>query len=316
MRKRVDTDRPPPVPVTRGSQASSSRRALLRCARQVRRKFRYGARSVSRRTVTALRTAVKPGASVVLAECSDATGGARLGLSRPKVSVRCARWRSPSTPSSRRRPGTTTIADVAELAGVSVPTVSKVINGRADVSAETRRRVEAAIRRARLPAARRARPVGRRCWRSSSTSSRASGRSRSSGASSGSRAAPAGRRPVRDAGPPATGPQLDRGRAGAPSDRRDRRLLGPQRGHARRSCGRAASRSSIVDPTGEPLHDTPSIGATNWNGGLTATRHLLGLGHRRIGVIGGSGLDPVQPRPAGRLSRGDGRGRACPSIRS
>ena len=23
----------------------------------------------------------------------------------------------------------------------------------------------------------------------------------------------------------------------------------------------------IVDPTGEPLHDTPSIGATNWNGG-------------------------------------------------
>ena len=45
----------------------------------------------------------------------------------------------------------------------------------------------------------------------------------------------------------------------------------------------------IVDPTGEPLHDTPSIGATNWNGGLTATRHLLGLGHRRIGVIGGPG---------------------------
>ena len=43
----------------------------------------------------------------------------------------------------------------------------------------------------------------------------------------------------------------------------------------------------VVDPTGEPLHDTPSIGATNWNGGLAATRHLLALGHRRIGVIGG-----------------------------
>ena len=43
----------------------------------------------------------------------------------------------------------------------------------------------------------------------------------------------------------------------------------------------------ILDPTGEPLHDTPSIGATNWNGGLAATRHLLGLGHRRIAVIGG-----------------------------
>jgi DNA-binding LacI/PurR family transcriptional regulator len=43
----------------------------------------------------------------------------------------------------------------------------------------------------------------------------------------------------------------------------------------------------VVDPTGEPLHDTPSVGATNWNGGLTATRHLLGLGHRRIGVLSG-----------------------------
>jgi DNA-binding LacI/PurR family transcriptional regulator len=43
----------------------------------------------------------------------------------------------------------------------------------------------------------------------------------------------------------------------------------------------------VVDPTGEPLHDTPSVGATNWNGGLTATRHLLSLGHRRIAAIGG-----------------------------
>jgi DNA-binding LacI/PurR family transcriptional regulator len=43
----------------------------------------------------------------------------------------------------------------------------------------------------------------------------------------------------------------------------------------------------IVDPTGEPMHDTPSVGATNWNGGLTATRHLIELGHRRIAAVGG-----------------------------
>ncbi len=43
----------------------------------------------------------------------------------------------------------------------------------------------------------------------------------------------------------------------------------------------------VVDPTGEPLHDTPSVGATYWSGGLAATRHLLALGHRRIGVISG-----------------------------
>lgn len=43
----------------------------------------------------------------------------------------------------------------------------------------------------------------------------------------------------------------------------------------------------LVDPNGEPAHASPSVGATNWNGGLSAARHLLGLGHRRIAVITG-----------------------------
>ena len=43
----------------------------------------------------------------------------------------------------------------------------------------------------------------------------------------------------------------------------------------------------VVDPAGTPGPETPSIGATNWQGGLTATRHLLELGHRRIAMIGG-----------------------------
>ena len=38
------------------------------------------------------------------------------------------------------------MADIAEMTGVSVPTVSKVVNGRKDVSAESRSRIEAAIR--------------------------------------------------------------------------------------------------------------------------------------------------------------------------
>jgi LacI family transcriptional regulator len=33
--------------------------------------------------------------------------------------------------------------------------------------------------------------------------------------------------------------------------------------------------------------DVPTIGATNWAGGLSATEHLLSLGHRRIGFIAG-----------------------------
>ena len=31
----------------------------------------------------------------------------------------------------------------------------------------------------------------------------------------------------------------------------------------------------------------PSVGATNWAGGVAATEHLIGLGHQRIAVIGG-----------------------------
>jgi LacI family transcriptional regulator, xylobiose transport system transcriptional regulator len=42
-----------------------------------------------------------------------------------------------------------------------------------------------------------------------------------------------------------------------------------------------------LDPTGQPLADTPSVAATNWSGAVAATRHLLELGHRRIGVLGG-----------------------------
>lgn len=43
----------------------------------------------------------------------------------------------------------------------------------------------------------------------------------------------------------------------------------------------------MVDPV--DIHDPTvvTIGSTNWAGGRTATEHLLGLGHRRIGWIGG-----------------------------
>ena len=43
----------------------------------------------------------------------------------------------------------------------------------------------------------------------------------------------------------------------------------------------------VIDPPGEPGAGIRSVGTTNWQGGLTATRHLIELGHRRIGIIGG-----------------------------
>jgi LacI family transcriptional regulator len=43
----------------------------------------------------------------------------------------------------------------------------------------------------------------------------------------------------------------------------------------------------LVDPLDEPRTSVYNIGATNWAGGVEATRHLLELGHRRIAYIGG-----------------------------
>jgi LacI family transcriptional regulator, xylobiose transport system transcriptional regulator len=43
----------------------------------------------------------------------------------------------------------------------------------------------------------------------------------------------------------------------------------------------------MVDPAGTPEPDVPSIGSADWNGGYLAARHLLDLGHRRIGIITG-----------------------------
>lgn len=185
------------------------------------------------------------------------------------------------------RPGRhVTIAKIAALAGVSVPTVSKVINGRSDVSLDTRRRVEATIREQGY----------QRPDRSTNRSNLIEVLFHELESTWALEIIMGVEQVARD-----------NNLALVLSEMQGRRQ--PGRGWiegvlTRRPTGVIAVFSDlsetlraqlktrgipfvVVDPTGEPVHDTPSIGATNWNGGLAATRHLLGLGHRRIGVICG-----------------------------
>jgi len=43
----------------------------------------------------------------------------------------------------------------------------------------------------------------------------------------------------------------------------------------------------VIDPLSLPRPDVASVGTTNFSGGLSAAQHLLALGHRRIGYVGG-----------------------------
>ena len=43
----------------------------------------------------------------------------------------------------------------------------------------------------------------------------------------------------------------------------------------------------VIDPINPPDNSIVSVGATNWQGGMSAVEHLIQLGHTRIGIIRG-----------------------------
>jgi LacI family transcriptional regulator len=184
-----------------------------------------------------------------------------------------------------------TMAEIAASAGVSVPTVSKVVNGRPDVAPATREKVEALLRdRGYQPP--RAHPRGGAIlidlvfakldtlWATAILTG------------------------VEEAAHRVGTSVVVSAVRGLHRKRPDRRWL--ESLADRRSDGVLLILSDlspdqqalladlripvvILDPAGTPGPTVPSVGATNWNGGLAATEYLLQLGHRRIAVIGGPG---------------------------
>jgi LacI family transcriptional regulator len=191
-----------------------------------------------------------------------------------------------STPGSQRR---TTLATIAAEAGVSLPTVSKVVNGRRDVAPATRALVERLLDEHHYT-----RTGTRRNRRSGLVDLVFNGLD-----------SPWAVEILR--GVEEWGTAHETGVA----------VSAVRHGNARRASWTSGLSSHdtdgvilvmsefisgqleqlraaniplvVIDPVNPPPPDVPSVGATNWAGGLAATEHLLGLGHRRIGAIAGPG---------------------------
>lgn len=185
-----------------------------------------------------------------------------------------------------------TLATVARQAGVSAPTVSKVVNGREDVAPETRARILAALEQAGYQS-----PVQRRAAAESGTVVEVvidvldsaytiqvlNGILQFAAAadveilvSVTGQSTPARHTPERRAQR-----MLEEGRAGmivVTSAFSEAQLHAFRRRHIP---------VVVIDPLNPPSADVVSVGATNWAGGKAATEHLLGLGHRLIAYIGG-----------------------------
>ncbi|WP_232667941.1 LacI family DNA-binding transcriptional regulator [Pseudonocardia sp. TRM90224] len=184
--------------------------------------------------------------------------------------------------------GSATIASIAAELGVSIPTVSKVLNGRADVAPATRAKIEEALERHRYKRRNRGPTTAGpplidlafheldSAWcieiiRGVEAAARVAGVGVVLSELGGEH------RPQQA--------WLDAVLA--------RRPLGvilvlSNLGQAQRHQLESRSIPFVVfDTAGEPPTGVPTVGSNNWSGGLAATRHLVELGHRRIAVISG-----------------------------
>lgn len=178
-----------------------------------------------------------------------------------------------------------TLARIARLAGVSAPTVSKVLNGRAGVADATRRRIEEIINQHGYEKFEFGEPnsmveLAFQCLDSPWALEILRGVEHA----------------VRREGMAVAVSEMQGELTFSDSWARqvlDRRPAGviavaaqPSPAHQELLISRRIP-LVLLDSSGEPDHRIPSVGVTNWNGGLLAARHLLELGHRRIAMIAG-----------------------------
>ncbi|MFF3030974.1 LacI family DNA-binding transcriptional regulator [Streptomyces rubiginosohelvolus] len=181
--------------------------------------------------------------------------------------------------------GRITLSSIASVAGVSVSTVSKVLNGRSDVSAETKGRVESVmddLGYQRRPARRRGSVVDLVLNELDSLWSVEIIR---------------GVDEVLDGAGASMVLSAVHGRSSNTREWLDQLA-------ARRSNGAILVVSELtpqqrkrlvamdipfvlVDPVGSVDALVPTVGATNWAGAVSACEHLIGLGHRRIAHLAG-----------------------------
>ncbi len=217
-----------------------------------------------------------------------------------------------SPPGQRR-----TITEIASLAGVSKPTVSRVLNGRPDVALATRERVERVI---------------------TEQSYVRNGAARSLGAT---RSLGAGRAGLIDLVAIEIDSlyivQIIKGAAETldavglsivltathDKEHRHRQWLARVIEHAADGAilvlpnGHATYLEElrgrrvpfvVIDSRADQTPDIPSVGATNFAGGLAATEYLLSLGHRHIAAIGGPLYRSAKARLAGYRTALEGAG--------
>lgn len=195
--------------------------------------------------------------------------------------------------------GPVTVATVATSAGVSVATVSKVLNGRADVGPATRARVQTLLQehdygegRSKSPAsASIGQPTvelvfhGRQSSYSMEILQGVLVAAAEAGVAVAVSVRPRRQRRVGVEGTNAWVRRLAAAGRQAVIDVVDDVGEGDLTG-----LSRARLPLVVIDPRNLPRRRVASVGAMNFAGGLAATEHLLTLGHRRIAYLGAEAM--------------------------